>query len=141
MFLAESVLVLLSCEGPVRPLNSLSSKSLTLCSLTGRAEHQASVLHLPLADLAVISGVPPARRHPDLGHPVFRPGPLPLLDPGLLCHADVSVSLTLSFMPLTLCLCVCVCDHGLFVCSQTDQREPPGRRLHSQHEITTGEAC
>lgn len=58
--------------------------------LTGRAEHQTTVFHIPLAHLVVISGVPPARRHPDLGHPVFWPGQIPLPHPGLLRHAHVS---------------------------------------------------
>lgn len=58
--------------------------------LTGRAEHQTAVFHIPLADLVVISGVPPARCHPYLGHLVFRPGQIPLPHLGLLCHAHVS---------------------------------------------------
>ena len=58
--------------------------------LTGRAEHQTTVFYIPLAHLVVISGVPPARRHPDLGHPVFWPGQIPLPHPGLLRHANVS---------------------------------------------------
>lgn len=64
---------------------------LSCCFLTGRAEHQTSVFHLPLAHPAVVSGVPPARRHPDLGHLVFWQGAFPLPDLGLLRHADVSV--------------------------------------------------
>lgn len=57
---------------------------------SGGAEHQTAVLHVPLAHLVALSGVPSARRHPDLGHPVLRPGPVPLPYPGLLRHAHVS---------------------------------------------------
>lgn len=60
-----------------------------LLVLTGGAEHQASVLYVPLADPAAVPGIPPARRHPDLGHPVLWQGPVPLPDPGLLCYAYV----------------------------------------------------
>lgn len=38
---------------------------------TGRAEHQTTIFHLPLAHPVVISGVPPARCHPHLGHTFF----------------------------------------------------------------------
>lgn len=60
------------------------------CSVvTGGAEHQAAVLHLPLAHLVAVAGVPAARRHPHLGLSVLGPGQVPLPHRGLLCYAHV----------------------------------------------------
>lgn len=65
---------------------------LIFSAITGGAEHQTTVFHIPLADLVAISGVPPARCYPYLGLPVFWPGQISLPHPGLLCYANVSFS-------------------------------------------------
>lgn len=86
------------------------------CSaVTGGAEHQAAVLHLPLAHLAAVAGVPSARRHPHLGLSVLRPGQVPLSHRGLLRHAHVrrrsrcnSLSLFVSFILMSDGLSCCL---------------------------------
>lgn len=65
-----------------------------LSAVTGGAEHQAAVLHLPLAHLVAVAGVPPAGRHPHLGLSVLGPGPVPLPHRGLLRHAHVRCCLS-----------------------------------------------
>lgn len=69
-----------------------SSLSFFSSVLPGRAKHQTTVFHIPLADTTVIPGVPLTRRNPYLGHPVFWWWQIPIPHSGLLCHAHVRFS-------------------------------------------------